>query len=112
MAVERGRSYPSDPSYKFYDDKEPHRADRRAGDSGDEADAEIDAKSRQQPASDEGADDADKDIADKAEAAASDQFSGEPACDQPHQKNDQNCLTGHYDSPCSNPSADRRGRMQ
>ena len=48
-----------------------------------------DAELRQQPVADEGADNADDEIADEAEAGPAHDFAGEPAGDEADQQDDQ-----------------------
>jgi hypothetical protein len=79
---------PSKPTYESENDQKHDCTDRRAYDCRNQADADADAQSRQQPTTDQGADNADDDIADEAEAASSDKLSGEPAGDQTDQKYD------------------------
>src|ERR1700761_2472542 len=55
---------------------------KRGGDNfGDDPGADVDPQSPGQPAADKGADDADDDVAEQAEAAAADQRPGQPAGD-------------------------------
>jgi uncharacterized membrane protein len=64
-----------------HDQQQHHRADRRAGDNRHETDADMHAEFGQQPAGDEGTDDADDDVADQSETATLYDDTGKPAGD-------------------------------
>src|SRR5262245_37318443 len=78
-------SPPASPIDQPENDKEDNGADRGRDDRRSDAGTEVDSQLRQQPASDEGADDTDADVGDDAVAGAANNFSGKPAGDQADQ---------------------------
>ena len=77
-------------SVQHADDEQEHdRADERVHDHGDNAGAEKNVESRQQPMTDQGTQTAHDDVPDQAEARAPDQHAGKPAGDETDQNDDQ-----------------------
>ena len=62
---------------------------------------EIDAELRKQPAADEGADDADDEVADETEACALDDLSGQPSGNNADYQNNCESFTRHVHLPTS-----------
>jgi hypothetical protein len=81
--------------------KQDHRAKRGRDDGAQDAAAQRDTGRGQKPSGDEGADDADDDIAQKAKAIALDDLTGEPARDCADDKCDEKCFNGHDGPLCS-----------
>jgi len=67
------------PPYQPQDEQQHNGADRGAGDDADKTDTELDAQSRQKPATGERSDNANHDIPKDSEAAAFDDHAGQPA---------------------------------
>src|ERR1022692_4190820 len=67
-------------------------ADRGVEDLAHHTSAERKAEPREQPARDEGADDADGDVADQAEAGPLNDLASQPAGDEAYKQNDENAL--------------------
>src|SRR5260370_28662371 len=76
-------------------DKGDDGADGRRDDGRNDAGAEVNSQLWQQPTADEGANDADADIGDKAVAGAADDLAGKPSRDQTDQQNDENRFIRH-----------------
>src|SRR5579862_7206669 len=68
------------------DDQQQNGADGRVDDQGDSSNPEMDVQSGQQPIADERSDDADDQVADDAKTAAVDDFSRQPAGNNPDQQ--------------------------
>jgi hypothetical protein len=69
-----------------------HRADKGVDDGSDKAGAEADMEIGEQKTGDYGADDADRDVAKKPEAAAPDDLAGEPAGNGTNNQPNNNAL--------------------
>ncbi len=67
--------------------------DRRVDDGGDQPDTQMDAELRHQPGTNEGADNANQDIADDTETCAPHNLAGQPSCDQSNEQYDEKTLT-------------------
>ena len=90
-------------------DQEDHRANDGVDDRGQIASDQDKPDHRQQPAGDHGADDADHDVADQAEAIALDDLPGQPACDRADDQPDDERIQSRPSSPLLS-AAVSRGR--
>jgi hypothetical protein len=82
-------------------DQQDHCAERGVDDSGDNTGTKVNPQLRHQPAADEGADNANNNIADETEAAALYDLSRQPTRDQADQKYDEKTFTRHMHGPFS-----------
>src|SRR5271154_5838674 len=87
---------PALPSDQSDDHQQDHRADGGAEDLADHPEREPDAQARKQESRDQGADDADHDVADQTEAVAPNDLAGEPAGNRADQQKDDQT---HSSSP-------------
>jgi hypothetical protein len=71
------------------DEKQQYRTDGRIDDRTDQAGTEMDPELRQQPATDEGAQDTDDQIANDPKAGATNDLAGQPACHETYKQNHQ-----------------------
>src|SRR5579863_5716313 len=76
-----------------HDQQKDNGADRRIDDLRNQAAADVNAKPWEKPAGDEGADNADNDVADDAKAGAAHDLAGQPARDQTDEQNDDKTFT-------------------
>ena len=78
-----------------HDEEQQYRTDGGIDDGADHASAEMDAQLRQQPASDKGAQNPDKEIANDPKTGPAHDLTGQPAGHKTHKQDDQEAFTRH-----------------
>jgi hypothetical protein len=78
-----------------HDKEQQYRTDSRVDDCTDHSNAKVDAEPRQQPASDKGAQNPDKEVTNDPEAGPLHDLTRQPACNETDKQDDQQAFTRH-----------------
>jgi len=86
---------PASSSNEPHDEEQQYRTDCGVDDGTDDSGAEMDAQLRQQPASDKGAQNPDKEITNDPKTGTAHDLTGQPAGNETHEQDDQEAFARH-----------------